>query len=68
MVKKPPTIQPLRRAIFNILSYIALGADLIKHQTPYWDHSITGKLGSRSQWAFDVHKYHLKNHKYARRA
>ncbi len=33
----------------------------------YWDHAVTGKLGGRSQFGFDVHKAHLKNIKYARR-
>jgi len=53
--------------IFHVLSIIALGELVRDKSLPFWDHGITGKLGSREQFGFDVHKYHLKNHKYARR-
>ena len=58
---------PLRNAIRKVLAF-ALMVGLSKDRTfPYWDHAVTGHLGDRSRWGFDVHKYHLKNHKYARR-
>jgi len=66
-MKNRQTQNPVRRAILRIMAYVTLGLFAQDRVLPFWDHGITGKLGSRSQWGFDVHKYHLKNHKYARR-
>ena len=57
----------LRNAFRKTLAFLFM-TGLAKDRTfPYWDHLTTGHLGDRSRWGFDVHKYHLKNHKYARR-
>ena len=58
---------PFRRAVAKALSLIALGALVRDRSLSFWDHAITGRLGGRSQFGFDVHKAHLKRHKYARR-
>jgi len=58
---------PFRRLVAKALSIIALGSLVGDRSLSFWDHAIGGKLGGRSQFGFDTHKYHLKSHKYARR-
>jgi len=66
-MKNRKTQNPLRRIASHFLALFAMSQLMEDGTIPYWDHSITGHLGDRSRWGFDVHKYHLKNHKYARR-
>ena len=66
-MKQSQKQNPMRRIASHFLALFALFKLIDDAGLAYWDHSITGKLGSRSQWGFDVHKYHIKNHKYARR-
>ena len=66
-MKKSQNPTKLRSVLLRLLSIFQNPGPKRAGILNYWDHLITGKLGDRSRWGFDVHKYHLKNHKYARR-
>jgi hypothetical protein len=66
-MKQTQNQSPIRRLASRALALVALGQLFKDESLAYWDHAVTGKLGGRSQFGFDVHKAHLKNIKNARR-
>ena len=66
-MKNQKTLNPFRRIASHFLVLFAMSQLMEDGTIPYWDHSITGRLGDRSRWGFDVHKYHLKSVKNRRR-
>ena len=66
-MKKVQNPNKLRSALFRVLSYFALGADVGEHMLPFWDHLTTGRLGGREGFFFDRHKQYLKSVKNRRR-
>jgi len=59
---------PFRRLVAKALSIIALGSLVGDRSLSFWDHAIGGKLRSRSQFGFSVHKAHLHRIKDLRRS
>ena len=66
-MKKVQNPNKLRSSLLRVLSYFALGAEIGPRSVPFWDHSITGRLGGREGFAFDRHKQYLKSVKNRRR-
>jgi len=66
-MKKLQNPNKLRSALFRFLSFAALGAEIGPRSVPFWDHSITGRLGGRDGFGFDRHKKYLKSVKNRRR-